>query len=282
MVKINELTCSVIIVTHNSQLYLDQCLAALKQQTVQADRIIIVDSGSDEIDYLLAWKKEDNLRLFLIKENIGFCQANNLGMAHLFPNSQYVLFLNPDAFLTPSFLEEAMAYMELPSSSRVGALTGYLLGYDIQANQPTGKIDSTGIFQKWYGRWYDRGQGSFYNHPNGREEKIPAICGALMFCRKEALDQVTLKSYQVMDPTFYMYKEDIDLSLRLRQKGWSLLFVPHLISYHCRGWKKDRAQIPRELRLLSARNEIFLHTRLYSPYFIYSVLKYLFVRVFNF
>ncbi len=274
--------CSVIIVTHNSQAYLAKCLSSLKQQTLPPACIVIVDSGSKQKDYLYPYQVESNIHLCLIEENIGFCQGNNQGMALLPPHTDYVLFLNPDTFLTPLFLEQAVQYMALASSSRVGALTGILLGYDIEKDQPTGRLDSTGIFRQWYGRWYDRDQGKLYQQENDlKPEQVLALCGALMFCRKIALDNVLLSPYEVMDSSFYMYKEDIDLSLRLQRQGWSLLFLPHLMAYHCRGWQQDRSKVPRHLRLLSAKNEWRLHARLYSPCCLYSALKYLLVKIFN-
>src|SRR5262249_10125234 len=159
-----------------------------------------------------------------------FCRGNNIGMEYVSIATQYIFFLNPDAFLNPDFLEMAIQFMEQPVNQSCGAVTGTTLGYDITQNKPTGKYDTTGVFRKWYGKWYDRGQGgkqqsSLYQS----QEFLPAICGAVFFCRKKALDDVKLRGNEVFDPSFYMYKEDIDLSLRLRQKGWDLIFLPHLI-----------------------------------------------------
>ena len=84
--------------------------------------------------------------------------------------------------------------MERPENSHVGALTGKVLGYDIDAGKPTGRYDSTGIFHKWYGKWYDRGQGEYVEQElYNNEESVPAICGAVFFCRKSALDTILLR-----------------------------------------------------------------------------------------
>lgn len=273
--KRNKAELAVIIVTHNSQLYLTKCLECLKDQTRQPDCIHIVDSGSTEIDYLAPYEKDPLIQLHISKENIGFCQGNNRGMAALPPTTDYVLFLNPDAFLTPSFIEKALIYLESSCAAKIGALTGLLAGYSMPHNQPTGLWDSTGIFRKWHGRWYDRDQGTPCNLKEYQEvEVVPAICGALMLCRRKALEEAALAPNEVMDASFYMYKEDIDLSLRLRRQGWKLALHPQLMAYHCRGWNKNRAKVPKYFRLLSARNEIKLHWRARSPYLLYSVCKY--------
>lgn len=274
--------CAVIIVTHNSQKHLPLCLKALKEQTRLPLQVIVVDSGSHDPSYLEVWENDPLVTLHREASNVGFCQGNNLGMARVDATVHYVLFLNPDAFLTTSFIEKACAVMEEEANSKVGALSGILLGYAMENHQPSGRIDSTGIFRTWYGRWYDRGQGDdvvssrkIYKH----REEVPALCGALMFCRLEALQKTALAPNVVMDPEFFMYKEDIDLSLRLRRQGWSLLFVPELEVYHCRGWGQDRKQVPQRLRLLSAKNEMRLYGRMRSPCYIYSALKYFMVKV---
>jgi GT2 family glycosyltransferase len=192
--------------------------------------------------------------------------------------AKYVLFLNPDAFLTPDFLEKAAAQME--TRSDCGILTGPLFGYDFARALPTGRYDSTGIFSTWYGRWYDRGQGEAISKDRySQVEDVPAICGALMFCRKEALESAALEG-EVWDSSFFMYKEDIDLSLRVRSQGWRLLYHPDLIAYHGRGWQTDRGKMSRAARLGSAKNEIKLYwkARLWA-HLPYSIAKYTAVKL---
>lgn len=277
----NKSKCAIIIVTHNSERYLSHALDSLKNQTTPADQIIIVDSGSANTEYLLPFREQENVTLALFKSNIGFCKGNNLGMSLLDRSCDYVLFLNPDAFLTPSFLEDAIKFMNHPDFKKCGAMTGTLLGYDIEIGKPSGKYDSTGIFNTWYGKWFDRDQGRECGAATYTiVETLPAICGALMFFRKTALEAVMLDRNEVFDERFWMYKEDIDLSCRLTTAGWKLLYNPMCIAYHCRGWNARRAAVPRHFRLLSAKNELRLHLRLKSPVKVmYSAMKYLGVQV---
>lgn len=268
------MSCSVIIVTHNSERFLPKAMQALEQQTRPADQIIIVDSGSQDSNYLKPYKD-----VIFAPRDCGFCVGNNIGFQHA--KSDYVFLVNPDLFLSPSYIQDAIAYLE--SHPQCGALTGTTLGYDIEADRPTGRYDSTGVFSTWYGRWYDRGQGDQHNPTLYQTiEEIPAICGAVFFCRKKALDQVLVNKKEILDSSFYMYKEDIDLSLRLRKKGWKLQFVPHLIAHHCRGWSSDRSKMPRWCRLCSAQNELRIHYKMRSPHkCFYSSLKWAAVQWLN-
>lgn len=277
-------TCKVIIVTHNSQKFLEKVIDSLDKQTRRCDQIIIVDSGSKDLSYFGPYKNRKDIHLIFDKEDIGFCCANNLGMDTILPDDDYVLFLNPDAFLFPNFVEQALEYMERKENCKVAVLTGTLLGYDIHKNQPTNTYDSTGIFKQWYGRWYDRAQGDVVNLNRFTEIEEPlAICGALMFCRKKALDTIILRKREVFDSSFFMYKDDIDLSLRLRRKGWYLHYIPHFHAYHCRGWSRliPRSRIPRKLKLFSAKNEVRIHLRERSVHVLYSLFKYTLVKLFN-
>ena len=269
--------CSVILVTYNSEPFIQKAMDALLAQTVAPSHIVIVDTGSKERGYLE--KYQACATLLFEKPQAGFCRGNNTGYQALFPRTKYVLLLNPDAFLTPCFIERAIAKMEEHPSC--GALTGQTLGFDLANDRPSGFYDTTGIFSTWYGKWYDRDQGL----PVGKAlepQKIPAICGALYFCRKKALDEVVIRGNEVFDSSFYMYKEDIDLSLRMRKKGWDLWFFPDLIAYHCRGWNPDRRKVPKSLRMCSAKNEWKLQLRQkHVPGLIYSSLKLLAVKMLN-
>lgn len=266
------MTCSVIIKTHNSQKYLPLCLQSLWEQSHPPDQVIIVDSASQDPSYLQPFRNRCDIHI--LQEDIGFCRGNNLGYRSVRSDLPYVLILNPDAFLTPRVLEELSALMDRPENNRVGAVTGTLLGYDIEKKKPTGLVDSTGVFRTWYGRWYDRGQ----RVENRSLENIPAICGAFMFCRKQALDHVLIQG-GIFDSQFFMYKEDIDLSLRLRKQGWELLLNPNVEIYHCRGWNPNRRMVPRKYRLLSARNDMRIDQKNSSPYFFVSLMKYLAVKL---
>ena len=265
----------IVIVTHNSSEVLSYCLEHLYKQNVPLTSIIIVDNGSSDISYLKNLDCRAEVKLILT-ENFGFARANNLGLKEIGDQSGVVLFLNPDTFLPENYILQAL---EVLGENRDAAIvSGKLLGFDIQENKKTGKIDSTGIYRRWYGRWYDRGKGEDDSERYDQTESIPAVCGALMVCRVEAFDRY---EGEVFDSDFFLYKEDIELSLRLRRDGWELVYDPRLVAYHCRGWDKKRRVIPFALRIMAAKNEVLLYRKHPSPYMIWAVLKYLLILIFR-
>lgn len=279
----NELSYSIIIVTYNSELFIQKAIESIDQQKITPKKIIIVDTGSSNHDYLAPYIKRPDVLFIQAKQNAGFCVGNNLGFQALPEDTKYFLLLNPDAFLFPDSMTLALEFMEKKENRSCGLLTGTLYGYDIKKNLPKSSYDSTGIFNTWYGKWYDRGQGELIesNKYNAIEE-IPAACGAFMFCRKEAIDSNLVRNSELFDSHFYMYKEDIDLSCRLRKKGWKIFFNPNVQAYHCRGWNPNRKEMSRKVRLFSSRNELKIHFRMCSiPGILYSLIKYISVYFMN-
>lgn len=265
---------SVVIVTHDSAAVLETCLGHLEKQIIPAREIIVVDSGSSDTAYLQEVACLPGRRL-ISTTNIGYGCANNLGFQQVTGGKEgMVIFLNPDTFLPPDFIAQAAAILlENPGA---GVISGKLLGYNPTTGSPTGKLDSTGIYRHWYGKWYDRGQG---RKDCGQYDLIaspPALCGALLCCRGKALAPF---AGAVFDPDFFLYKEDIEFCLRVRKHGWAVVYDPRLIGYHCRGWSERRGAVPYALRLIAAKSEILLYRKHPGPHILWAWLKYAAVRL---
>jgi len=264
---------SIIIVTHNSEAFLSSCIDGVDSQTVGAEQVIIVDSGSQNTSYLEHYREKKGYEIHL-RDNIGFAAGNNFGLSCVVKEPQYILFINPDTFLEPGTVESAIN--SIADRDDVAIVTGRLTGYDLKSERPTGLLDSTGIFRTWYGRWYDRAQGQADGDNFNCQEQVPAICGAFMLCRAEALQK---DLPELFDESFFLYKEDIDLCLRLRNQGWKLLYSPIVKAFHARGWSKIRREIPYQNKCLASRNEIKLTLKHRSPYIVWALFKYLLVRL---
>ena len=265
----------IIIVTHNSQDVLDSCLSAIDMQSYVPAQVIIVDSGSDDCSYLSRLRKIDDYDI-VFSNNIGFGAGNNCGIKHLKSGCEYVLFLNPDTFLQEDALEKAIdALSGLPEVAILGAR---LEGYDVSSDRPTGRLDSTGIFRSWYGRWHDRDHGKSMSEVVREKGYVPAVCGAFMFCRISAIEHLFPKLFE---ESYFMYKEDIELCLRLSKSRWRCYFTPEVRAFHCRGWNEKRTEVSREKKLRSAVNEIRMYLRHPSLYLGWALTKYLLVKFFR-
>ena len=150
--------------------------------------------------------------------------------------------------------------------------------------QPTNLIDSGGIKKTWYGRYYDFYQGKkaqdFKKLYNREYESL--ICGAFMFCRKKAFIE-RMESSGIWDESFFIYKEDIELSLYTKSQGWRLMIFPEYSAFHCRGWNKSRSNVSEfSIResikgdwILFRKNQSLLNFKIID--FFYLILKTFFI-----
>ena len=266
---------SAIVVSHNSEQCLEICLQHLSEQDHPFYEIVLVDSGSTDNSSLTTLAEKYSIQLLLV-DNVGFAKANNLGVEKISSDNDFVLFVNPDVFLPSDFVNKALQICN--EDFEIGMLSGKLLGYNLALGKPGGRVDSTGIERKWYGRWYDRGLGEHDSKQYEQAKSMVALCGALLFCRNNALRSV---GDFVFDPDFFLYKEDIELSLRMRKRGWKLLYHPTLQAYHCRGWDNERKNMDYRLRKIAAKSEILLYKKHPSPYMLWAVFKYFLVVFFH-
>jgi GT2 family glycosyltransferase len=245
-------------------------------QQPPVERVALVDCGSTDAAWLKRYEHLPGVRTIAVK-NLGFAGGNNLGARELAPpDTGFVFFLNPDILLPVNLIAQLVALLAEPRGQMCAAVSPRLQGYDFAVDQPTGRIDSTGIFPAWWGAWRDRREGS---PPEGDVlEHVPALCGACFLVRVAALRAAALRAGEVFDPRYFAYKEDIELSMRLRRAGWRLGLWHGTIAWHGRGWAADRRHMPHALRLLSARNEMRLHAT-YAPQRLpFSILKWFYVR----
>lgn len=264
---------SVIIVNHNNSLSLESTLLSVFAQTWQPDRILVVDCASIETNWRNSdWANNDSVECFFLEQNLGFTGGNNLAWARVRKECDWVLFLNPDVTIPEGVCEQLRGLML--KTPKLAIISPRLMSYDLAAQRQTGGVDSSGIFPSLTG-WADR---RTFTPSEDRLELVPALCGAFMLCRVEALRAVERPTGGVFDERYFAYKEDIELSLRLRRAGWSLAMWHGGEAYHERGWRA-RSEMPRFSRLLSARNEVRLHAA-YAPLRLpVSVLKWLAVLI---
>jgi N-acetylglucosaminyl-diphospho-decaprenol L-rhamnosyltransferase len=268
-------TVGVVTVTYNSDRFFDEYVHALRTQTQLADMLVIVDSGSMQTEFLDRIASYPGPVEIRRETNRGYCVGNNIGW-RLVRNLDYILFLNPDAFIAPDFIEKAVAYLE--NEPKVGMVTPSLIRYDIERHEPLDAIDTTGVVRNWHGfpeRDHSKPVKELkrYRGPN----RIPWLCAAAVMCRREAINAVIESGDQLFDESFFMYKDDTDVSWRVRRAGWEIIHHPDLLGYHCRGWQ-NRKLMPRSARILSVRNEVKMCWKNRSLFLVAILLKYMIVR----
>src|SRR5262249_51352308 len=104
----------------------------------------------------------------------------------------------------------------------VGAVTSKLVFMD----RP-GVIQNAGSLVLSDGSGGDRGTGEEDRGQYDRREEVFAACGAAVLLTRPMLDDVG-----ALDPAFFAYYEDTDLSWRMRLRGWKIVYEPEAVVEH--------------------------------------------------
>ena len=281
---------SIVILSYNTCDLLRDCLFSLEKVRNEVDfEVIVSDNGSVDDSAEMVKKEFPWIeKVIRIGKNLGFAQGNN--RAKMYVSGKYVLFLNSDTLVGKDALRETVDYLD--KHNEVGAITCRLvlpsgeLDKDARRSFITPWIGLTHIFLKldrlfpksrlfsryWYG----------YISPSEIHE-VDAIQGAFFLTRKRILDDLGW-----FDEDYFLDGEDIDLSWRIKQNGWIIMYYPKVSITHIKGAAKGKNKNYKYISLkeklkykMSGVNsmEIFYRKRLWSHYpIVLNVLVLLGIR----
>ena len=231
---------SIVIVNYNVRYYLEQCLLSVeKALSGVCGEVFVVDNNSSDNSIAYLKGRFPWVRYIENSQNVGFSSANNQAIREA--RGEYVLLLNPDTFIGESTLRECIDFMDKnPQAGMCGV--GMLkvdgsFAPESRRGVPTPfvafcKMSGLGFLfpkSRLFGRYYMQYLNKQSINP------IEIVSGAFMFVRKAALDQVGL-----LDESFFMYGEDIDLSYRVLKAGYQNYYLPtHILHYKGESTKKD-------------------------------------------
>ena len=201
-------------------------------------------SFSDNNDFLFNffYEKKLDFKIWQSKENYGFAKPYNLMINEsLKNNSDIFLVINPDVLLEESFLEKMLSYYF--SNKDVAVLVPKILYWDFKNNIKTDIIDSYGIGINKCHRFFDINQGKNIKDclSFNSDKAVFGFSGAGALFNLSRLIKVAYQSkngLEFFDEEMFMYKEDVDLSYRLRLAGEKIIFIPDAIMYHDRTTSK--------------------------------------------
>jgi GT2 family glycosyltransferase len=196
------------------------CLRSLQQLTYPLTRLLVVDNGSTDGSVELIKARMPQVQVLQNRTNRGFAAGANQAISYaLAQGADYVLLVNNDTFLEPQSLDELLA----EARPDVG-----MLAPKIYYHEPADRIWSVGYDQhpvllemRGGGRgMLDRGQ-----YDQVREVDYLLGCGLLV-------SRSFLQKVGLFDTRYFVYYEDLDLSLRARKHNYRLLCVPRARMWH--------------------------------------------------
>jgi GT2 family glycosyltransferase len=231
---------SVIVVNWNRRELLRLCLQSLASQTLIPLEVIVVDNGSTDGSAEMIEQQFPQVQLIQNTRNLGFCAANNQGIAAA--RGELIALLNNDAEADPKWLEALAAVFDRG--------TGMAASKILVHNNP-GTIDKVGHLIFLDGQNRGRGTGQLDHGQYDRVEEVLWPDGCAAMYRREMLDQIG-----GFDEDFFAYGDDAELGLRARIAGWGCLYAPDAKVYHHRGTTLG-LQSTRRIQLIE-RNRILL------------------------
>lgn len=230
---------SIVVVTYNVRDLLQRCLESLSGGAPDRSlEVLVVDNGSnDGTDEMM---RRDFPEVVFIRNqtNRGFTAANNQATARA--RGKAVLYLNPDTEVTPGALEAMLSYLE--ANPDVGVV-GPWLTYPNGQTQPsrrrfptplTAMVEST-LVQRWWPRCPAVARYFVTDRPATEAQNVDWLVGACLLVRREVVDAV-----DGFDERFFMYSEELDLCLRIRQRGWRVAYLPEARVIHHEGRSSEQ------------------------------------------
>jgi GT2 family glycosyltransferase len=237
------LQLSVIIVNYNVKHFLEQCLFSVYKalKNISAE-VIVVDNNSVDGSLTLIKEKFPQVILISNKVNTGFSVANNQGIR--LAKGKFVLLLNPDTVVQEDTFEKTLAFMQ--NHEDAGGLGIKMLDGkgnflpESKRGLPTPAVAFYKIFglTKLFPKSKKFGQYHLTYLNKNKNHQVDVLSGAFMLMRKEALDKVGL-----LDETFFMYGEDIDLSYRLSLGGYKNYYFADSNIIHYKGESTKKSSI---------------------------------------
>lgn len=206
----------------------------------------MVDNNSKDGSVDLVRREFPDVKVIANLDNRGFSRANNQAIREC--SGELVLLLNPDTVVEEDCLKTCIEHFQAnPSTGGLGVRmidgTGHFLP-ESKRGLPTPDVafykmsGLNSFFPKHpkFGKYY-----LSYQDPEA-ENKVEVLSGAFMMMRKSVLDQIGL-----LDETYFMYGEDIDLSHRIRLAGFENVYLPqaYIIHYKGESTRKETANYVR-------------------------------------
>lgn len=203
---------AVVMVNYHGEKHLSASLAALARQTRPADRIILVDNGSDEAALGSILGMYPHIELLRMGSNVGFAAANNRAVDAA-DDCRWIALLNVDAFPDEDWLAELL------HTAAVRTDCSFFGSRQVDASERQ-RLDGTGDVYHSSGRVWRRNHGDPAAMEQHATTGTATPCAAAALYLREAWVHVG-----GLDDTFFCYLEDVDLGLRLQLAGYRYAHV---------------------------------------------------------
>lgn len=190
---------------------------------------VVVDNASSDRTPDILRKSQDWAAVVLSGKNNGFGRGCNIGLAKV--NTEYTLFLNPDAVLEPDDVRKMVAFMDAhPNVGVCGPAT--LVGPSREESefQIAGRRETPMDLVRSVLPMAAAKDLYLPIVPNTQPFQTGWVCGAVMLVRT-----AHIKALGGFDPRFFLYWEEVDLCKRIEDSGLEVWALPTAVAWHIGG-----------------------------------------------
>jgi len=213
----------VVVVGYESEAEWEGFFSSLQQSTISPDQIVVVDNSPH---LSVAQELLEALPLQVIHQpsNPGYGAAANAGMATFAPEIEWVVVCNPDTRFEPDTLELLLAERDaFPRTGVLGPCIVSSLGmvYPSARAIPGMRI---GIGHALFARLWPTNpwtQAYLGTYTDLSPRSVGWLSGAFLLINRDVMNSVG-----GFDERFFMFFEDVDLGMRIKQAGYRNVYVP--------------------------------------------------------
>ena len=208
---------SIIILNYNAGNLLLDCVDSIQKTNYENYEIIVVDNDSNDGSHIECSKKFPKISLIENKENLGYCEGNNVGIRKA--KGDYVIILNPDTLVDPNWIKELILSYEKHGDG--------LYQPKFLTTTDHNTLMSTGNMIHLFGFGFSRSKGEFDDGKFNEHEIIGYASGTCLFSKLKIFNKLNL-----FDPFLFAYHDDLDLCWRGALVNIPSHYVPKAIVYH--------------------------------------------------
>jgi len=199
------------------------CLASLENMTYSKKMVIVVENGSKDGSANEIRSAYPNVVVLEQSENYGFAKGNNIGIEYAKAQAMdYVLLLNNDVEVEPTFLNQMIVELEKHPNAGIAGPTIYYYDQPDVIWSAGGKVDWIRGDSSMIGLdEYAVGQFGLESHA------VDWITGCAFLIKTAVIDKIG-----GLDERFFAYYEEVEYCIRAARAGWDVLHVPSAKIWH--------------------------------------------------
>ena len=215
----------IVIVNYNNHSDTIECIDSIEKYCKINYEIIVVDNNSQKECIEILRNNSYRFNLILSNKNNGFAVANNIGIDYAKKlNCNYILLLNNDTIITKNSIETMYYEFIKRKNEKIGIVTCRIT-YNSKRNiiwYDGGVID----YGKFLGVHKNKGE-DFNKIKEEVVEEVDFISGCCMLIKTETIEKVG-----EMPIEYFMYFEDVDYCIKMKEKGYKMIICRNSLIYH--------------------------------------------------